>query len=166
MKNYPESTPAITTVSEALTTYVTEQNFLQNFTQQLSLSSFFENKLLVIQTIRKGIPFKLFEQLRKLSPFTDSDWAEFLDISLKTIQRHKNEPNYVFKSIHSEKILELTEVTQFGEQVFQDSAQFNDWLHTSNYTLGGMKPIELLKDSYGKELVLDELNRIDHGIFA
>jgi uncharacterized protein (DUF2384 family) len=29
-----------------------------------------------------------------------------------------------------------------------------------------MKPIELIKDSYGKELVINELTRIDQGIFA
>lgn len=166
MKNYPEQTNPSAKVSEALTAYVTQQNLLQNISEVFSLKSFFENKLLVIQTIRKGIPYQLFEQLRKLSPFSDSDWAEFLDVSLKTMQRHKTETNFVFKSIHSEKILELTEVTQYGETVFEDSTLFNDWLHTSNYSLGGMQPIELLKDSYGKELVLDELNRIEHGIFV
>jgi hypothetical protein len=29
-----------------------------------------------------------------------------------------------------------------------------------------MKPKELLKDSYGKEMVIGELTRIEHGIFV
>ncbi|MDO9038752.1 MAG: DUF2384 domain-containing protein [Lutibacter sp.] len=32
--------------------------------------------------------------------------------------------------------------------------------------MGNLKPIELLKDSYGKEMVMNELNRIDQGIFV
>jgi uncharacterized protein (DUF2384 family) len=29
-----------------------------------------------------------------------------------------------------------------------------------------MQPIELLKNSYGKEMVMNELNRINQGIFV
>jgi uncharacterized protein (DUF2384 family) len=32
--------------------------------------------------------------------------------------------------------------------------------------MGDLKPAELLKDSYGKEMVMAELNRIEHGIFV
>jgi uncharacterized protein (DUF2384 family) len=40
------------------------------------------------------------------------------------------------------------------------------WLETPNFALGNQKPFELLKDSYGKEMVMGELTRIDHGILA
>lgn len=53
-----------------------------------------------------------------------------------------------------------------GEEVFDDTSQFRQWLRTQNYALGNLTPIELLSSSYGKELVLSELVRVDEGIFV
>ena len=64
------------------------------------------------------------------------------------------------------KIIELAEVTNYGKEVFDSTEQFYLWLNTPSYALGNLKPTELLKDSYGKELVMGELNRIEQGIFA
>ena len=60
----------------------------------------------------------------------------------------------------------MAEVTQLGLRVFGDNDKFKLWLDTPNFALGQMKPIELLKDSYGKELVIGELTRIQYGIFV
>lgn len=131
----------------------------------LTLSQFFSNRMLVISSIRQGVPFSLLELLIELIPFTEKDWVEFLDVSSKTLQRYKKEKGHVFKSIHSEKILEIAEVAFAGQQVFESDEKFYQWLNAPSFALGGSKPINLLKDSYGKEIVLNELNRIDHGIF-
>lgn len=134
--------------------------------KKFTYSNFFQNKMLIIHAIRKGFPYSLFSEIQKITPFSEKDWAEFLNISVKTLQRHKIEEGYYFKPIHTEKIIELAEVTHFGKEVFDSSKQFYSWLNTPSYALGSLEPIELLKDSYGKELVMAELNRIEHGIFA
>jgi putative toxin-antitoxin system antitoxin component (TIGR02293 family) len=89
----------------------------------------------------------------------------FLNISNKTLQRYKAAKSR-FKAPHSEKILELAEVLNTGMLVFQDIDKLKQWLHTENYALGNFRPMDLLSDSYGKELVLSELIRIDEGIFV
>jgi putative toxin-antitoxin system antitoxin component (TIGR02293 family) len=122
--------------------------------------------MLIVKTIRSGIPYSLFAKIKNLSPFTDSDWASFLDISTKSLQRYKKDNTFVFKPIHSEKIIELAEVTNLGTTIFDTSEQFYSWLNTTSLALGNLKPIELLNNSYGKEIVLNELNRIEHGIFV
>lgn len=131
-----------------------------------SLNRLFSNKILLVSVIRQGIPYSLFELVKKLGPFTEPQWCEYLNLSLKTLQRYKAENEHLFKPIHTEKILEMAEVVLFGQEVFDSNEQFSIWLHTPSFALSNMKPIELLKDSYGKELVMDELNRIDQGIFA
>jgi len=131
-----------------------------------TLQDFFNDRMLVVHTIYRGIPYTLFQHIKELTPFSDKDWAEFLNLSMKSLQRYKVEKSYCFKPIHSEKIIELTEVTLTGMEVFDSSEQFYLWLNTPSYALGNMKPIELLKNSYGKEMVLSELNRIDQGIFV
>lgn len=60
----------------------------------------------------------------------------------------------------------MAEVTKVGLDVFGNIEKLKLWLNTPSYALGNLKPIELLKDSYGKEMVISELNRINHGIFV
>ncbi len=60
----------------------------------------------------------------------------------------------------------MAEVTNVGKEVFGDMEKFKLWLDTPNFSLGNLKPMELLKDSYGKELVIGELTRINYGILV
>jgi putative toxin-antitoxin system antitoxin component (TIGR02293 family) len=82
------------------------------------------------------------------------------------MHRYKQSPDHLFKSIHTEKIIEMAEVTQLGLDVFGTMEKLNLWLHTPNFALGRHTPIELLKDSYGKEMVMTELTLIDYGILS
>lgn len=152
-------------VNEAIGEYVRsiEPHF---YIKNITYKDFLRNKMLIVHTIRNGVPYSLFKQIRKTTPFTDKDWADFLNLSTKSLQRYKSEINHIFKPIHSEKIIELAEVTSLGQEVFDSYDQFYLWLKTPSFALGNLKPIELLKDSYGKEMVINELNRIDQGIFA
>ncbi|MEX2569119.1 MAG: antitoxin Xre/MbcA/ParS toxin-binding domain-containing protein [Cyclobacteriaceae bacterium] len=137
-----------------------------NVSSQNGFKDLLNNKYSIIRAIRKGVPFYLFDQIKNVSPFDENDWADYLNISTKTLQRHQKEKNYVFKPIHSEKIFELAEVTNRGIEVFGLPDKFHNWLFTSSHALGKMKPVELVKDSYGKELVMSELNRIEYGVFV
>lgn len=136
-----------------------------NQPNRVSFSQIFTNRLFVVQLIRAGVPYSLFDTIQSYTPFTESDWSDILDLSTKSLQRYK-QASKQFKPIQSEKIMEMAEVTNVGLDVFGNMDKFKLWLDTPNFALGKLKPIELLKDSYGKEMVIGELNRIEHGIFA
>ena len=156
-------------VNEAIVNYVRTMEkppSLGSPIQDMTFSDFFDHKMLVIATIRRGIPYDLFEAIQTIAPFDEEEWADYLNVSTKTLQRHRKQKDYRFKPIHTEKIIELAEVTNLGHEVFDSKDQFHRWLSAPSYALGNLKPSELLKDSYGKEMVMDELNRIEHGIFA
>lgn len=162
---YKENISESNVVDEAISSYLTSSPF--NITKEkITISDFFNNKMLVIKVIRQGLPYKLFNLIKKMSPFTEEDWASYLNISKKSLQRYSNDKNHLFKPIHTEKIIELAEVTNFGKEVFSSKDQFYLWLNTPAFIFNNLKPSELLRDSYGKELVMAELNRIEHGIFA
>jgi len=131
----------------------------------MDLSEFFNTRIYPIYIIKAGIPYSLFDLIARLSPFTMQDWSDFLNMSYKSLQRYKTNKSH-FKQAQSERILELTEVMAMGEEVFDNTKQFRHWLHTENYALGKLTPMELLSSSYGKELVLTELVHIDEGIFV
>ena len=130
-----------------------------------SIAELLEDKLLLTLVIKEGIPYKLFEIIQDHTPFTDADWATFLGLSTKSLQRYKRDDT-PFKSLQTEKILEVMEVCHLALDVFGDRAKFKLWLHTPTLALGSHTPISLLSDSYGKDLVMTELVRIDHGIFV
>nr|MBA3985543.1 antitoxin [Flavobacteriales bacterium] len=68
----------INQVNEAAAVYVrktSDASINSNFTFQELLN----NKLLLIHTIRKGIPFSLFFKIKNIVPFSDEDWAEVLN---------------------------------------------------------------------------------------
>lgn len=123
------------------------------------------NKLLLVHAIREGLPFKIFSLIKEMAPFSMDQWAAFLGVSTKSIQRYES-GNQSFKPLQTEKIMEIAEITKEGLEVFDDMKQFNDWLQAKNFVLGNMKPIDLLHDSFGQQMVLDELHRIDEGVFA
>jgi uncharacterized protein (DUF2384 family) len=61
-------------------------------------------------------------------------------------------------------LIEMSEITSIGLDVFGNMDQFNLWLDTPNFALGNLNPKELLKNLYGKELVISELMQINYGI--
>ncbi|WP_396197691.1 antitoxin Xre/MbcA/ParS toxin-binding domain-containing protein [Flavobacterium sp.] len=134
-------------------------------TVKISHSDFFKDKLMMIKVIREGVPYSLFTIIQAYTPFTDKDWSNFLDISTKSLLRYKQSTKN-FKPIHSEKIIEMAEVTNIGLDVFGSMEKFKLWLETPNFSLGNIKPMDLLRDSYGKELVISELTRINYGILV
>jgi putative toxin-antitoxin system antitoxin component (TIGR02293 family) len=142
------------------------ESFHLEVKESITYDEFLSDKMLMIAAIRAGIPYSLFDLIQLYTPFTENDWAQFLDISTKSLHRYKTATDYNFKPIHSEKIIEMAEVTKIGLDVFEDTEKLRLWLNTPNYALGKLKPIELLKDSYGKELVVSELIRINHGILV
>ncbi len=133
--------------------------------KDITYSYFLSNKMLMISLIREGVPYSLFNLIQDFTPFTEDHWADILDISTKSLHRYK-QISKSFKSIQSEKIIEMWEVTQIGLDVFEEMDKFKLWLETPNFSLGNLKPLDLLKDSYGKEMVISELTRINYGILS
>lgn len=141
------------------------ENIHYKIKKSYTYADFLSDRMLIIIAIRAGIPYSIFNLIQNYTPFTENDWANFLDISTKSLHRYKQELKN-FKSIQSEKIIEMAEVTKAGLDVFDDMEKLKLWLNTPNYSLGNLKPVELLKDSYGKEMVMGELTRINYGILV
>lgn len=128
--------------------------------------SFFEEKILVSHLVQNGVSFVQFEQIMELSCWTEKEWAEQLELSQKSLQRYKVTEQFKFKPMHTEKILQQLELTTLGLDVFETKEKFLRWLETPNFALGKLKPKDLLSNTYGKQLVIGEIHRINHGIFA
>lgn len=156
-------------MDSAVSNYVSSVRTNSNYnysSKEINFKQFLSNKMLLVQAIKIGIPYNLYELIKEKSPFNQEEWANFLGISTRTLLRNKLKQDFVFDAIPSEKIIELAEVTALGKEVFDTNAQFENWLNETNFALGNLKPIELLSNSYGKDLVMTELNKIDFAIFV
>ena len=152
--------------NQELIKFVNESAAAYSNKKDIDLQELLADRFLIAELIELGVPYALFYQIKEMFPFNLNDWASYLDISLKSLQRYHNEARR-FKPIHSEKIIELLEVFVFGVEVFENDAdQFKLWLKTPVMALAGKRPIDLLKNSYGQALVMDTLAALEYGIFA
>lgn len=126
----------------------------------------FKDPYAITSMIKQGVPYHVFEQIKKTYPLSGQEWAELIHISYKTLQRYEAKEAYTFKENHSERILAITEVLDYGLYYFDDPENFRRWLDTPSFALGDSKPLDLLTNSFGRSLVLNELVHLEHGIFV
>jgi putative toxin-antitoxin system antitoxin component (TIGR02293 family) len=132
----------------------------------IAYGSFFSNRLRLIDLSSHGFSYSFFEKIGRYVPFSEANWAGFLGVSQKTLQRSKQDSAYIFKPLHAEKILEIAELSELGLEIFGGYSLFSDWMHSCPVALDKRSPLELVQTSFGRSLLIDELHRIDHGLFA
>ena len=119
----------------------------------------------IIKSVREGVKYEAFLKVSKKMPFSISEWSTYLHVSERTLLRYKND-NLAFDALQSDKIYQLSIIYDNGVQVFGEKVYFDIWLNTQNVALGGLKPKELLDNSFGINLIQEELVRIEHGVLA
>lgn len=130
-----------------------------------SKSWIFGDSFLMSQISEKGIPYSLFRQLQESGPLHLQEWADIIGLSSKTLTRYRKDDK-VFEEEHSAVILCVTEVLSLGMEVFGTCKKLRDWLEAETFALGSRTPLSLLGNAYGRDLVLNEIHAIEHGIFA
>lgn len=155
-KSYPEKETVIRTVEESMVVYGTSIGY--SSTDDRGVFS-------IIDSVNRGISFTTFENIIKKYSFTLQNWADFLHISNKTLSRYQKESK-TFDALQSERILQIEILYTKGEEVFGNRDNFTKWLETGNLALGDILPLDLLKSSFGIQLLIDELTRIEHGVLA
>ncbi len=153
---------------KSLRAYLGTLDAIERFgtSDKITYGKVFKDKLLVAKAVKAGVPYVVWEEVKNNSIFDDYDWAGLLGVNVRTLQRYKNQKGFKFQTLQGEKIFEVAEVMNLGNEVFNDNSRFYSWLNTPSYALGNYKPIELLDTSYGIEIVKSELLAIEYGVFA
>lgn len=124
-----------------------------------------KNIISLINTVKTGVDYRSFLNIADKSPFSIMEWCNFLHLSERTLQRYKKD-NKSFDPIYSEKILELTMLYKYGNDVFGSKEKFDGWVNAKSIALGGVKPKDLLDTSFGINMVKNELTSIEYGVLA
>ena len=139
---------------------------MEIFDPMVSYGSIDDIKALsLVEMVRNGVRFDAFDTFANKSPFSLNEWSCYLHISERTMQRYKSEKR-TFDPLQSEKIIEITLFYKKGVEVFGSAEKFDAWLETDSLVLGGIKPKMLLDNTFGINILKDELTAIEYGILA
>lgn len=126
---------------------------------------------MAIYELKKNVPslknftFNDFKKIGDKVDFTQKEWSDILHISERTLQRYAHD-NGFFNTGVIDRILQINKVFERGKEVFGSYERFNLWLRDNPYMLEGRLSIHSLASFEGINLVLTQIGRIEHGIFA
>ncbi len=118
----------------------------------------------LIALSRHGVTKTALMNLARYLTLTMGQLAQLLSVSERTLHRYP--PTRHFNPAVSERILRLAEVVAKGTEVFEDKENLLAWMNQPSVPLGNQTPLSLLTSSFGMEMVLDELGRIEHGVLS
>ncbi len=113
----------------------------------------------------KEFNFNEFKKIADKVPFTQKEWADILHISERTLQRYAKE-NATFNSSVADRIFQIDKVIKRGIEVFGSLDKFMSWFKSNPYMLEGRLSVQSLSSFEGINMVLTQLGRIEHGLFA
>ncbi len=111
-----------------------------------------------------GLNKKSISKIAKHFSLSLTQMASLLPILEGTLQKCTSDQplnKYV-----SEQVIYITDVLIAGTEVFEDNEKLLLWLNTPHTVLNGNTPFSILSSRFGIQLVLEELGRIEHGVFS
>jgi putative toxin-antitoxin system antitoxin component (TIGR02293 family) len=124
------------------------------------------NKMERVGLIRKGLSYESIEVISKRTDLPIKHVLTILGIPQTTYNKKKREQN-LLSGRDTEVVLVLTELLDFGLEVFNDEGEkFKRWLKKPNLSLGGVKPQNLFDSITGIQEVKNSLNRLEYGNMA
>lgn len=122
------------------------------------------NRMDLIDLSKKGVTKDALLHLAKYFSYSVHQMAQLLPVTERTLQRYT--PGKPLSRIVSEQILQIAEVAARGSEVFEGRDRFLIWMNHPNKALDNKIPMSLLDSKFGVDMVLDELGRIEHGVFS
>lgn len=126
--------------------------------------AYFKSPTAKLNAIKHGLEAHAINDLIEITGATQMDIAQILDLTEPTLRKHIKAGKELNTGL-SEHILQIFELFDKGMDTFGSLQEFKNWLPQHNIGINA-KPIELLDTITGINIVMNELQRIDHGIFA
>jgi putative toxin-antitoxin system antitoxin component (TIGR02293 family) len=117
-----------------------------------------------ISELRAGFPSRSLENVAKRLEIPAATLWEALQLAPRTLARRRT-ANSRLSQEESERVLHVALVLAFATDALGSIEKARRWLQKESRVLGDV-PLRLLDTDVGTSLVLDELGRIEHGIFA
>lgn len=124
------------------------------------------NRQARVEIIRKGLPYETIEVIGQKANLPVKQVLHYFGFAQTTYNKKKRE-NDLLSVRDSEVVLVLSEVLDFGLEVFNNEIEkFHRWLKKPNLSLGGIAPESLFDSITGIQEVRNALNRVEYGNMA
>ncbi len=117
-----------------------------------------------VKLARKGVSKNALLKLVETGAVSYKTLAGLLPVSERTLQRYSQKQRFGLEV--SEHIILIARVLKRAEEVFGDMEAVKYWMNNTNLSLGNETPVSLLDTSFGADLLMDELGRIEHGVVS
>lgn len=115
--------------------------------------------------IRKGIPYAKLRLVKAALNLTDSELADYLGISLRTLQR-KRDSHEKLSIAEGDRLFRIAKIFALAVSVLEREEMARKWLHRAQRGLGGRAPIEVIQTEAGAQEVEDLLEKIEFGVLV
>src|SRR5258705_5961801 len=128
------------------------------------------NEPVLLYPVIKKLPqqreytYKKFVSLAAKIPLTLKEWASIIHLSDRTLQRYAKE-NKPFEGIYADRLLQIEKVINEAAKVFKKPIDFYYWLNEKHIVFNYTLSIESLQTQDGIQMLLDELGRIQQGVY-
>lgn len=117
----------------------------------------------IMSVSKKGIPYIQAKTILGSFKLGIKEISNIIGISDRTLQRNIKDKK-MLNINQSEKILEAGVLLHKGTKVFGNKDKFLKWMYSENPSFDG-RPIEYIETNTGIHLIIEALNRIEHGIY-
>lgn len=122
-----------------------------------------ETEMDLIELSGKGIRRAAVTNLAKHFSLSSKQMAELLPVTERTLQRYAAQQR--MSSAVSEQVVDLAQLAARGTEAFGDRERFLIWMNEPCVALGGKTPLSLVTNRFGMRMVLEELMRIEYGVY-
>jgi putative toxin-antitoxin system antitoxin component (TIGR02293 family) len=155
----PENLSSI--VSEAAVQYDTLRVIMGG---NKSVPKTISNEMDLINLSRHGVRKSSLKSLAQYLGITMDKMSSLLHTSHRNIQR--KDEDELLDTLKTEKVLELAAFIQRGIEVIGSGDGFREWLHSPILALGNRKPIDFLDTTFGIQMALKVLGRLEQGVYS
>ncbi len=132
--------------------------------EALNLSQPIKSPYDLMELARQGLVRSAMDSLAQLLEVSTKDLVPYLPISERTLQRY--DENKKLSPELSDHLIQIAKVYAKTVEVFVERDKAVKWLKYPSVALGGVTPLSCLDNFSGIELVMDELGRIEYGVYA
>jgi len=122
------------------------------------------NKMDLVELGSIGVTKNAVSNLANYLSLSSKQVADLLPVTERTLQRYS--PRQHFNQAVSEQVIHIAEVLAKGTEIFKEKSKLLLWLNTPHKVFSGNTPFSLLGSRFGTELVLEELGRIEFGVYS
>lgn len=122
--------------------------------------------LAFVENIRQGLRPSSLERIKKSLLLSDSDLAEIMGISSKSISRMRQKKSQRLSPIASDRLYRLAYIFTLTCESVGDQDLARDWLKTPQLALGNRRPLDLLQTEPGSREIEKLLGRIQYGVLS